>query len=49
MTMDQLINPNEQARMATLNVVGFRRFSTDRRIAQHAAEIWKATPCPAVP
>ena len=38
--------PNEWAKKAILNVASSGKFSSDRTIAQYAAEIWKAEPCP---
>ena len=34
------------ARRSVLNVAGSGKFSSDRTIAQYAAEIWRAEPCP---
>jgi glycogen phosphorylase len=39
-------DPRAWARKAILNVSGSGKFSSDRTIAQYAAEIWKAEPCP---
>jgi starch phosphorylase len=38
-------DPNEWARKAILNVAGSGRFSSDRTIAEYAAEIWGVEPC----
>jgi glycogen phosphorylase len=34
------------ARKAILNVAGSGKFSSDRRIAEHASDIWHVKPCP---
>jgi glycogen phosphorylase len=34
------------ARKAILNVASSGKFSTDRTIAEYAAEIWNVKPCP---
>ena len=39
-------DPNEWARTAILNVAGSGKFSSDRTIAEYAAEIWHVQPCP---
>jgi starch phosphorylase len=39
-------HPSEWAEKAILNVGSSGKFSSDRTIAQYAAEIWKAEPCP---
>ena len=39
-------NPEEWARKAILNVAGSGKFSSDRTIAEYAAEIWNVKPCP---
>ena len=39
-------DPEEWARKAILNVADSGKFSSDRTIAEYAAEIWKVKPCP---
>jgi glycogen phosphorylase len=39
-------NPDEWARKAILNVAGSGRFSSDRTIAEYAADIWRIKACP---
>ena len=39
-------DPDAWARKAILNVAGSGKFSSDRTIAQYAAEIWNVEPCP---
>ncbi len=39
-------NSQEWARRAIFNVAASGKFSSDRTIAQYAAEIWNAKPCP---
>ena len=39
-------DPDAWARKAILNVAKSGKFSTDRTIAEYAAEIWNVTPCP---
>ena len=39
-------NPDAWARQAILNVASSGKFSSDRTIAEYAAGIWKAEPCP---
>jgi glucan phosphorylase len=38
--------PDEWAHMAVLNVAASGKFSSDRTIAEYAAQIWEAKPCP---
>ncbi len=39
-------DPDASARKAILNVAGSGKFSSDRTIAEYAAHIWNAEPCP---
>ena len=39
-------DPDGWARKAILNVAGSGKFSSDRTIAEYAADIWNVTPCP---
>lgn len=39
-------DPEEWARKAILNVAGSGKFSSDRTIAEYAANIRNANPCP---
>jgi starch phosphorylase len=39
-------NRDEWARKAILNVASSGKFSSDRTIAEYAADVWKAEPCP---
>jgi starch phosphorylase len=39
-------DPNAWARKAILNVAGSGKFSSDRTIAEYAADIWGVKPCP---
>jgi glycogen phosphorylase len=38
--------PDDWSRKAVINVACSGRFSSDRTIAEYAADIWKAQPCP---
>jgi starch phosphorylase len=44
--VDLYAEPNAWARKAILNVAGSGKFSSDRTIAEYAADIWTAKPCP---
>ncbi|MGO9603606.1 MAG: glycogen/starch/alpha-glucan phosphorylase [Candidatus Binataceae bacterium] len=44
--MELYADPHGWARKAILNVASSGKFSSDRTIAQYAAEIWNAKPCP---
>jgi glycogen phosphorylase len=39
-------DPDAWARQAILNVAGSGKFSSDRTIAEYAADIWQVRPCP---
>jgi starch phosphorylase len=44
--LDLYADPRAWARKAILNVAASGKFSSDRTIAEYAAEIWKVRPCP---
>jgi starch phosphorylase len=44
--LDLYADPDGWARMAIRNVAASGKFSSDRTIAEYAAEIWDAKPCP---
>jgi len=39
-------DPDRWTRKGILNVAGSGKFSSDRTIAEYAAAIWNAKPCP---
>ena len=39
-------DPDAWARKAIINVACSGKFSSDRTIAEYAADIWNASPCP---
>ena len=39
-------DPDAWARKAVLNVACSGKFSSDRTIAEYAADVWNAEPCP---
>jgi glycogen phosphorylase len=39
-------DPDGWSHKAVLNVAGSGKFSSDRTIAEYAADIWKVGPCP---
>jgi starch phosphorylase len=43
---DLYTDPDAWVRKAILNVAGSGKFSSDRTIAEYAAEIWNVKPCP---
>src|SRR5580658_4386581 len=43
--LDLYANPDEWTRKAILNVAGSGKFSSDRTIAEYAADIWQVKPC----
>jgi starch phosphorylase len=43
---DLYADPDGWTRKAILNVAGSGKFSSDRTIAEYAADIWNVTPCP---
>jgi starch phosphorylase len=44
--VERYADPDAWARQAILNVAGSGKFSSDRTIAEYAADIWQVQPCP---
>jgi glycogen phosphorylase len=44
--LESYADPKDWARKVILNVASSGRFSSGRTIAEYAAEIWNAKPCP---
>ena len=44
--LELYVEPEAWARKVIANVASSGRFSSDRTIAEYAAEIWDAKPCP---
>jgi starch phosphorylase len=44
--LDLYVNPDEWTHKAILNVASSGKFSSDRTIAEYAADIWQVSPCP---
>jgi starch phosphorylase len=44
--LDLYARPDAWVRKAILNVAGSGKFSSDRTIAEYAADIWNVKPCP---
>jgi starch phosphorylase len=43
---DLYSRPGDWTRKAILNIAGSGKFSSDRTIAEYAADIWNVEPCP---
>jgi starch phosphorylase len=44
--VERYADPDAWARQALLNIAGSGKFSSDRTIAEYAADIWQVKPCP---